>query len=508
MSKVIDSYKAVKLIKNNSCVGFGGFVGIGHPEELSSAIEKRFLQTGKPTNLTIVYAAGQGDGNGKGINHLAHEGLVKRVIGGHWGLAPKMGKLAVESKIEAYNFPQGVITHLFRDIAAKKPGTITHVGLKTFVDPRISGGKLNNKECPDLVEVIRISNEDWLLYKTFPIDVALIRGTTADEEGNISMEKEAGSLEMLALAQAAKNSGGFVICQVERIVKKETLNPWMVKVPGILVDYVVISQPDNHWQTFSEKYNPSLSGEIKTPLNLLPKMEFNERKIICRRALNEISKNAIVNLGIGLPEGISLVANEIGMLQEMKLTVEAGTIGGIPASGLSFGAAYNPECVIDQPSQFDFYDGGGLDIAFLGMAQVDGYGNVNVSKFGDRLAGCGGFINITQSTEKVVFCGTLKSSELEIEIYNGELQIKREGKYKKFVNKVEQITFSGDYAKLKNQDVLYITERGVFKLTGNGVMLIEIAPGIDLKKNIIEQMDFEPLISPELKIMDKAIFID
>jgi propionate CoA-transferase len=508
MNKVIDSYKAAELIKDNSCVGFGGFVGIGHPEELSSAIEQRFLQTGGPTNLTIIYAAGQGDGYNRGINHLAHERLVKRVIGGHWGLAPKMGKLAVENKIEAYNFPQGVITHLYRDIAAKKPGTITHVGLKTFIDPRISGGKLNDKDCPDLVEIIKINNEEWLFYKSFPIDVALIRGTTADEEGNISMEREAGSLEMLPLAQASKNSGGFVICQVERIVKKGTLNPWMVKVPGILVDYIVIAKPDNHWQTFEERYNPSLSGEIKTPLHLIPGMILDERKIICRRALKEISNNAIVNLGIGLPEGISIVANESGMLEKIKLTVEAGTIGGIPASGLNFGAAYNPECIIDQPSQFDFYDGGGLDIAFLGMAQVDRYGNVNVSKFADRLAGCGGFINITQSTGKVVFCGTLKSGELKVEIDNGRIWIKKEGKYKKFIAAVEQITFSGEYSKLKNQDVLYITERGVFKLTDEGIMLVEIAPGIDLKKNIIEQMDFKPLISSELKFMDEEIFID
>jgi propionate CoA-transferase len=497
MRKVISASDAVKLIKDNDCIALGGFVGISHPEELSIAVEKRFLKTGSPKNLTIVYAAGQGDGISKGVNHFAHIGLVKRVIGGHWGLAPKMGKLATDNAIEAYNFPQGVISHLYRDIVAKKPGTITNVGLKTFVDPRISGGKLNSKTTENLVEIININGKKWLFFKTFPINIALVRGTTADEDGNISMEKEAGSLEMLSLAQAAKNSGGKVIAQVERLVSNGTLNPWMVKVPGIFIDAIVISKPQNHWQTFGEKYNPSFCGESRIPLDFIPKLPLSERKIISRRALVEIERNSIVNLGIGMPEGISMIANEEEKLDIMKITVEAGAIGGVPAGGLSFGASYNPEAIIDQSYQFDFYDGGGLDIAFLGMAEVDCHGNVNVSKFGDRLAGCGGFINISQNTKKVVFCGTFTSNGLKIEIKNDKLNILNEGKCKKFVLDVEQITFSGQYALENNQIVLFVIERAVFKLEKKGIALIEIAPGIDIKKDIL---------SKDLNLMPKYIF--
>ncbi len=506
MEKIISAAKAISLIKDDDCIGVGGFVGMGHPEELTKTLEDRYMNTNTPKNLTITYAAGQGDGKEKGINHLAHSGLVKRVIGGHWGLAPKMGKLAIEGKIEAYNFPQGVISHLYREIAAKRPGIITHVGLKTFVDPRVSGGKLNSSTTEDMVKLIKLNGKDKLFYKTFPINVALIRGTSSDKYGNISMEKEAGSLEMLSLAQAAKNCGGIVIAQVERIVGNGTQNPWMIKVPSIFVDYIIIAEKSNQWQTYGEPYNPSFSGEIKIPLTDIPALPLNERKIIVRRAFSEIEDTAVVNLGIGMPEGVSLVANEEGKTELIKITVEAGAIGGIPAGGLSFGASYNPEAIIDQPYQFDFYDGGGLDIAFLGMAQVDCHGNVNVSKFGGRLAGCGGFINISQNAKKVVFCGTFTSGGLKIEISGGKVQIVNEGKYKKFISDVEHITFSGEYAAECCQEVLYVTERAVFKLTSKGLKLIEIAPGIDLEKDIISRMDFRPAISKDLKDMPHFIY--
>lgn len=505
-SKVMSAMQAVNLIKDNSMVATGGFVGNCHPEALTKALKKRFIESEKPTNLSLVYAAGQGDGKERGLNHLGHEGLVGKVIGGHWGLAPKLQKLALEDKIEAYNLPQGVIAHLFRDIAAGKPGTLTRVGLNTFVDPRVEGGKLNSITTKDIVSILDIEDKEYLFYKSFPIDVALIRATYADEFGNATMHKEAVTLEATSMAQAAKNSGGIVILQVEKLVKRGSLDPRMVKIPGIYVDAIVIAGSEDHMQTFSEMYNPAYCGDIREPVELIDGMEMGTRKIIARRSAMELASGAITNLGIGMPEGIADVANEEGIGDNMSLTIESGPIGGIPAGGLSFGAATNPEAIIDQGYQFDFYDGGGLDIAFLGLAQCDRVGNINVSKFGPKIAGCGGFINITQNAKSVIYCGTFTAGGLKIEINEGELSIVREGKIKKFVSNVEQITFSGKYAHSIGQRVLYITERAVFELVNNGIKLIEIAPGIDLEKDVLGQMEFKPIISDDLKIMDAKIF--
>lgn len=509
MSKVsiITAGEAAALVGDSMTVTTSGFVASDMPEALSKALEQRFLETGSPRDLTLFYAAAQGNRDGSGADHFAHEGMTKRVIGGHWNMVPQLGRMVLENKIEGYNLPQGTLSQLFRDIAAHRVGTITHVGLNTFADPRIEGGKLNSITTEDLVEVVSILGEEKLLYKSFPIDIAFIRGTYSDENGNITMEHEVASLESTSIAQAVRNSGGKVIVQVEKVVKNGCLDPKLVKIPGIYVDAVVVCEDMKaHEQCVGCEYDGSMTGDFSVPLSSLTYPKLSAKKIIGRRAAMELKSDSVVNLGIGVPEYISMVAGEEGIGDYMTLTVEAGPVGGVPQGGPKFGGSVNPEAILDQPYQFDFYDGGGVDYAFLGLAQADSRGNINVSKFGPRIAGCGGFINITQNAKRVFFCGTFTAGGLSVSFDNDELQIVSEGREQKFIKQVEQITFSGEYANKTGQPVLYITERAVFELRKDGVYLIEVAPGIDIQSQIIDQMGFVPKMDGQPKLMDSRIF--
>jgi len=511
--KIVSAREAVRLIRTGDTVALGGFFYTGLALEVVHELAAVFETTDegpvsfrKPRDLTLVFCVSPGDAQTGGANRLAQPGLVKRIIGGHWTGVPALTALVTGNQIEGYNLPLGPMSHLYRDIAAGKPGHLSRVGLGTFADPRFGGGKLNEMTTEDLVELIEVGGKEYLFYKAFPINVAIIRGTTADPDGNITMEREALTVDTLSLAMAAHNCRGLVIAQVERIADARTLNSRHVKVPGAIVDCIVVaSSPQNHPQTLATAYNPAFAAELRVPLGSLPPMPMSHRKIIARRAALELRPNSVVNLGVGIPEGVASVAAEEKVADLLTMTAEPGIIGGIPAGGYDFGAGTNAQAVIDMPYQFDFYDGGGVDAAFLGLAQADKEGNLNVSRFGPRLAGAGGFINISQNAKKVAFLGTFTAGDLEVAVVEGKLLIERDGKHQKFVDEVEHRTFSGPYAAEQDKDVLYITERCVFRLTREGLELTEVAPGVDIERDILAKMAFKPIVR-QPREMDRRIF--
>jgi propionate CoA-transferase len=504
--QVIDAAAAAGLVRDGDAVLFGGSGG-GHavPEALIEALAARFLAQGAPRDLTLISVVSLGDWQTTGFNLLAEPGLARRVISGGFNNCPRFADLALADRIEAYTLPQGTLSQLMRDMAAGRPGLLTTTGLHSFVDPRHGGGRQSPSAVDDLVELLTVGGEEVLLYKAFPVDVAVIRATTADERGNLTMEREAFFGENFSIATAARRRGGIVIAQVERLAAAGSLPGKLVKVPGVVVDYVVVAagQP----QTYQTPYSAAYAGELRAPEAAIPRLPLDLRKVIARRGALELFPGAIVNLGFGVSNGIANVAAEEGLWREVTLTVEQGIIGGVPAGGKDAGAGVNYDMMADQPYQFDFYDGGGLDLAFLSFAEVDRAGNVNVSRYGRSINGPGGFINISQGARKVVFSGTLTTGGLEIAPDgDGRLVLRREGGTRKWVPEVQQLTFNGRYARERGQEVIYVTERAVFRLEPEGLALTEVAPGIDPHRDVLERIGFEVRIAEPLSTMDARLF--
>ena len=496
--------QAIELVPSGATValcGAGG--GVVEPTALIQALVRRFETSGQPRNLTFYHATGMGDRAERGMSVLAKAGLVRRVIGGHWAQSPRLAEMAQDNRIEAYNLPQGVMSQLLRAAAARQPGILTHVGLGTFIDPRQTGGKLNEVTTKDIVQVMAVDGRDYLFYRAIPIDVAFIRGTTADADGYVSMEDEICYLDTLAMAQAAHNNGGIVVCQVEKVVKARSLHPRSVRIPGFLVDALVVVPEQTQLYTGTSRF---FSGDFIMEEGDAAPLPLTERKLVARRALMEIGPGDVGNVGVGIADGIGVVAREEGVNEDFTLTVETGAVGGVGAQGIFFGATVNLQALMDMPSQFDFYDGGGLDASFLSFAEFDQSGNVNVHRFNGRIVGTGGFIEISQNSRKVVFCGTLTAGGLKVSFTGGRLRIEQEGKFRKLVAAVPEITFNGADAARRGQEVVFITERAVFRLTPDGVELSEVAPGIDIRRDVLAHMEFTPRMASPVKTMDARLF--
>jgi propionate CoA-transferase len=502
--KLISAGEAASLVKDRDVLIVGGSGGTGAPEQILDALERRFAETQAPRELTLFHVTGIGAVTDRGLCHLAHEGLIARVIGGNYGLQLPFMPLIRGNRIEAYNFPQGVMSQLCRAMAAKQPGVVTHVGLETYMDPRFEGGRMNERTRENLVELVTLTGREWLFYKAPTPSIAFIRGTTADEDGYVAMEHEGTTREDLSIAQAVHNAGGIVICQIKRLATRGSLHPQLVKIPGFLIDYFVLDPEQG--QTYATKYDPSRSGESRVPVSTIGPDPLTERRVIARRAAFELRRGDVVNLGVGISAMIPNVAAEEGIEELITLTVESGVIGGVPGYAREFGTSVNPRAILDQTYQFDFYDGGGLSCGFLSFAEVDAEGNVNVTRFGDRYDGAGGFIDITQNARRLVFSGTLTGGGLDVGIADGALVIRREGNIKKFKSQVGQISFNGKRARELGQDVLFVSERAVLKLEAEGLLVIEVAPGIRLQEDVLEQIECLVRVDPALRTMDPRLF--
>jgi acetate CoA-transferase len=502
--KQLSADRAIELIAPGATVaicGAGG--GVVEPTALIQALADRFEASGQPRDLTFFHTTGMGNRAERGMSVLAKPGLVRRVIGGHWAQSPLLADMAQNEEIEAYNLPQGVMCQLLRAAAARQPGILTHVGLNTFVDPRQTGGRLNELTRKDLVRLMTLDGQECLFYETIPIDVALVRGTTADTNGYVSMEDEICYLDNLALAQAAHNNGGVVICQVEKVVKAGSLHPRQVRIPGYLIDALVVVPGQTQLYTGTSRF---FSGDFVMDEGDAEPLPLTERKLVARRALMEIGPGDVGNVGVGIADSIGAVAREESVNEDFILTVETGAVGGVGAQGIFFGATVNMRALMDMPSQFDFYHGGGLNVSFLSFAEFDRQGNVNVHRFNGKIVGTGGFIDIAQNSKKVVFCGTLTAGGLKVAFADGRLNIEREGRIRKLIAAMPEVTFNGMDAIRRRQEVVFITERAVFRLTPKGVELSEIAPGVDIERDVFMRMDFTPQVAASLKTMDSRLF--
>jgi acyl CoA:acetate/3-ketoacid CoA transferase len=505
-TKFVSAEEAARAIKNGDSVAISGNgAGMTSAEAIFAAIEKSFLETGEPRDLTLVHSLGLGDRADLGLNRFAHEGMLRRLIGSHFTWSTRLQQLIRDEKIEAYCFPAGAVQQLLREIGAGRPGLITHSGLGTFVDPRQDGGRCNQRTTEEMVEMFEIDGRELLRYKPFKVDVAIIRGTYADERGNISPEEEAMDLDIHTMALAAHNCDGVVLAQVREVVKAGTLKARNVRIPGVMVDAVVEDRGQEMF--YGLPYDLSISGSQKVQLEKLstelPKKL--ERRIIARRAAMELKPDASLNFGFGIPGGIFGVIAEQGIEDQLWMSVEQGAFNGRMLDDRLFGAARKPDVLVASVDQFDYYSGGGIDEAFLGMGEADAEGNVNVSHLGGSLVGPGGFIEIAQNAKKVVFCGTFDALGSEVAFDGGRLRVVKPGRIRKFVNAVERITFSARYARQQGQEVLYVTERCVFCLDTEGIRLVEIAPGFDFERDIVAHMAFRPIVG-EVKQMDLSLF--